>query len=68
MSGNAYPVNNFRDLQFLLMPRLAGMAEKGWSRVEQTSWEEYRLRLAGQVPLWEKANWNYFKSSLVFDK
>ena len=61
-------VNNFRDLQFLLMPRLAGMAEKGWSQVEQTSWEEYRLRLAGQVPLWEKANWNYFKSSLVFDK
>ena len=59
-------VHNFRDLQFLLMPRLAGVAEKGWSRVEQTNWEEYRQRLAGQVPLLEKANCNYFKSSLVF--
>ena len=61
-------VHNFSDLQFLLMPRLAGVAEKGWSRVEQTNWEEYRQRLAGQAPLLEKANWNYFKSSLVFSK
>lgn len=59
-------VNNFSDLQFLLMPRLAGVAEKGWSQVEKTNWEEYRQRLAGQAPLLEKAGWNYFKSSLVF--
>ena len=25
-------ITNFRDLQFLLMPRLAGVAEKGWSK------------------------------------
>lgn len=59
-------VNNFSDLQFLLMPRLAGVAEKGWSQVEKTNWEEYRQRLAGQAPLLEKVGWNYFKSSLVF--
>lgn len=58
-------ITNFKDLQFLLMPRLAGVAEKGWSKVENTNWEEYRVRLGAQAPLWEKADWNYFKSSLV---
>lgn len=58
-------ITNFRDLQFLLMPRLAGVAEKGWSKVENTHWDEYRVRLGAQAPLWEKADWNYFKSSLV---
>ena len=58
-------ITNFRDLQFLLMPRLAGFAEKGWSKVEYTHWDEYQVRLGAQAPLWEKADWNYFKSSLV---
>lgn len=58
-------ITNFRDLQFLLMPRLAGVAEKGWSKVENTHWDEYKVRLGAQAPLWEKADWNYFKSSLV---
>ena len=58
-------VSSFSDLQFLLLPRLAGVAEKGWSRVEQTAWDEYSQRLAAQQPLWEKAGWNYFKSSMV---
>lgn len=25
----------------------------------------YKVRLGAQAPLWEKADWNYFKSSLV---
>lgn len=58
-------ITNFRDLQFLLMPRLAGVAEKGWSKVENTHLDEYKVRLGAQAPLWEKADWNYFKSSLV---
>ena len=36
-------ITNFRDLQFLLMPRLAGVAEKGWSKVENTHWDEYKV-------------------------
>ena len=58
-------VNNFKDLQFLIMPRLAGVAEKGWSEVENTNWNEYRIRLGAQAPMWKQANWNFFKSSLV---
>lgn len=58
-------VTNFSDLQFLLMPRLAGVAEKGWSSVENTNWEEYKSRLSSHSLLWENMEWNYFKSSLV---
>jgi len=58
-------ISSFRELQFMLMPRLAGVAEKGWSKVEDTSWEEYRTRLSSHPLLWETAHWNYFKSSLV---
>ncbi|MCC8096643.1 MAG: family 20 glycosylhydrolase [Tannerellaceae bacterium] len=58
-------ISNFRELQFLLMPRLAGVAEKGWSKVEHTNWDEYKVRLSSHPPLWEQADWNYFKSSLV---
>ena len=58
-------VRSFSDLQFLLMPRLAGVAEKGWSAVENTNWDEYKVRLASHSLIWDAMNWNYFKSSLV---
>jgi hexosaminidase len=58
-------IHNFRELQFMLMPRLAGVAEKGWSKVENTCWDEYKARLGSHNLLWGKMNWYYFKSSLV---
>lgn len=58
-------ITNFRDLQFLLTSRLAGIAEKGWSRAENVCWDECRVRLGAQAPLRGKANWNHFKSSLA---
>lgn len=58
-------IHNMSDLQFLLLPRLVGVAEKGWSQVEKTNWDEYKVRLGDQAPIWDHINWNYFKSSLV---
>ena len=58
-------ITNFRDLQFLLMPRLAGVAEKRLVQSREHTLDEYKVRLGAQAPLWEKADWNYFKSSLV---
>ena len=52
-------ITNFRDLQFLLMPRLAGVAEKGWSKVENTHWDEYKVRLGAQAPLLGKGRLDY---------
>jgi hexosaminidase len=58
-------IESLSDLQFLLLPRLSGIAEKGWSSQDSTDWETYKKRLAGHSLIWEKAGWNYFKSSLV---
>lgn len=58
-------IETFLDMQFLLLPRLTGIAEKGWNADRSASWEDYRQCLANQAPLWELAGWNFFKSSLI---
>jgi hexosaminidase len=55
------------DLFFLLIPRLPGILEKGWSPAAEDAWEAYRPRLAAHDALWEHHGWPYFRSSLVWD-
>jgi hexosaminidase len=42
-------VRTMDDLEYLVFPRLLGIAEIGWSPAEGRSWDEYRQRLAGHV-------------------
>jgi hexosaminidase len=56
---------SFDDLLFQLLPRLPGVAERGWSAAGTTEWSTYGPRLAKQAPLWQQQRWNYFRSSLV---
>ncbi|MDR1402366.1 MAG: family 20 glycosylhydrolase, partial [Tannerellaceae bacterium] len=58
-------IESFSDLQFLVLPKLPGIAEKAWNADGDTDWNEYARRLAAQSTLWNKFGWNYFKSSLV---
>ncbi|WP_158437757.1 family 20 glycosylhydrolase [Naasia lichenicola] len=57
-------VQDLADLQFLLLPRIPGFAERAWSS-PRSSWPEYVQRLAAHAPIWRRAGWNYFRSSLV---
>lgn len=43
-------LTGFDDLAFLLLPRLAGVAEKAWSG--PTAWEDHARRLAGHERHW----------------
>jgi hexosaminidase len=63
-------VESSADLLFLLLPRLPGVLEKGWSTAapEDTAWEEYAPRLVAQAPIWERRGWPYFRSSDVWPK
>ncbi|GAB3924156.1 family 20 glycosylhydrolase [Microlunatus endophyticus] len=47
------------DLQFLLLPRLAGIAERAWSPAGRT-WDEYRPRLVAQRSLWTGRGYTWF--------
>ena len=53
------------ELEFMLLPRLAGVAERAWASGPGASWAEYRLRLGPQAPLWHHRGWRFFTSSLV---
>ncbi|WP_150252202.1 family 20 glycosylhydrolase [Nocardiopsis deserti] len=44
-------LTGFDDLAFLLLPRLAGVAEKAWSHVP-VPWEEHAARLEGYGRFW----------------
>jgi len=61
-------ITNASDLFFLLLPRLPGLLEKGWSPriAEDAAWAGYGPRLAVQARLWEQLDWPYYRSSVVW--
>lgn len=58
-------IHKFEELTFLLLPRLAGMAAKGWSPPEVSDWDDHRTRLVKHQKLWEQDGLNFFRSSSV---
>lgn len=55
-------VANIRDAEFLAYPRLAAIAEVGWSRAGRRAWEDFRRRLAAQAPRWTALGINFYRS------
>jgi hexosaminidase len=48
----AETISDFDDLCFLLLPRLAGIAQKAWSDPRSATWTDHRDRLAQHGRLW----------------
>jgi hexosaminidase len=61
----AETIKDFTDLTFMLLPRLAGTAQKGWSAARVPSWTDHRACLAAHGRLWTHDGLTYFKSSTV---
>jgi hexosaminidase len=57
-------ITDQRDLMMQLLPRLPGVAEKGWS--DASEWADYHPRLAAQRHYWDAMDLNYFVSSVVW--
>jgi hexosaminidase len=53
------------DVETMMLPRLIGIAEIGWSPAEGRSWEEYRLRLAAHGPRLEAMGREFYRSPSV---
>ena len=60
-------VRDFEDLQFLLLPRLPGVAERAWS-TKASDWDDYRGRLSEHARLWRRAGWTYFAANSVWPR
>jgi len=58
-------VKNRADLEYLVMPRLPGYAEIGWTPVSQRNWDEYKQRLAEHGKRFKAKNLNFYPSKLV---
>ncbi|MGB3544971.1 beta-N-acetylhexosaminidase [Rubrivirga sp.] len=54
-------IGTVRDIEFMAFPRLAGVAEIGWSP-RGRDWEEYRLRLAAHGPRWTALGISFFRA------
>jgi hexosaminidase len=56
---------NSRDLEFMAMPRLAAIAELGWSPAPKRDWEDFRVRLGAQGPRWAALGINFYRAPEV---
>ena len=54
-------LDNMDDLEYMVFPRLLGLAEIGWSPAEGRSWDEYRLRLGEHAPRLEALGVNFYR-------
>lgn len=53
------------ELEFLLLPRLLGVAEHAWSPDPDPDWDGHAARVATHRRLWARRSWNSFASELI---
>jgi hexosaminidase len=53
------------ELEFMLLPRLAGLAEKAWARQRSTDWSDYAARLGRQSAAWRQRGWVWYRSAEI---
>lgn len=56
---------NFSDIEFMLFPRLPGIAEIGWSPASKRNWEEYKSRLVAHGIYWKAIGLNFYLSPQI---
>ena len=56
---------DIRDVEFMAFPRLAMIAEVGWSPADRRAWGEFRRRLGAQGPRWTALGVNFYRSPAV---
>jgi len=58
-------LTNMREVEIMAFPRLAAIAEIGWSPQGQRNWEDFRVRLGGQGPRWLALGLNFYRSPQI---
>jgi hexosaminidase len=53
------------NVEYMAFPRLAGIAEIGWSPQASHNWDSYRERLAKQAPRWRAQGIDFYPSPQV---
>jgi hexosaminidase len=58
-------ITNREEMEYMVFPRLPGIAEIGWTPSEQRSWDEYKFRLAKHGEKFKAMDINFYQSKLV---
>lgn len=58
-------ITKLDDIEYMMFPRLPGVAEIGWTPAAQRNWDEYKFRLAQHAKFFEEMGINYYKSPRV---
>ena len=58
-------VTNIDEVEYMVFPRLAGIAEIGWTRAGNRDWEEYRARLGKHGVRLEAMGINFYRSPVI---
>ncbi|WP_235995067.1 family 20 glycosylhydrolase [Nonomuraea montanisoli] len=58
-------IANIEDAEFMTNPRLAAIAEIGWSPASTHDWQSFSTRLGAQGPRWSIRKTNYYRSTQV---
>jgi hexosaminidase len=53
------------EVEFLGFPRLAAIAEIGWTPQARREWEDFRVRLGAQGPRWQAMGLNFYRSPQI---
>ncbi|MBT1701695.1 beta-N-acetylhexosaminidase [Chryseosolibacter indicus] len=53
------------DIEYLVFPRLPGVAEIGWSQQTVRNWDEYRNRVARHQERWKAMDIDYYQSPKI---
>lgn len=54
-----------REVESMAFPRLAAIAEIGWSPQAARNWDDFKLRLGGQGPRWQAMGVNFYRSPQI---
>ena len=57
----AETLETIEDIEFMMFPRLLGVAELGWSPNGGTDWDTYRARLAAHGPRLDALGVNFYR-------
>jgi hexosaminidase len=58
-------LRNLNDIEFMAFPRLAAIAELGWSPTATHDWTTFRTRLATYGPRWTRQDVNFYPSPQI---
>lgn len=58
-------VETMDDIEYLVFPRLPGIAEVAWTPASSRKWDDYKVRLSHQAKPWKKMGIDFYRSPQI---